>query len=428
MKTTIPAIRGQIGETIYYSTSFTFRQIAEMVKRVDDELHTATSLKEEIQRSLNNNYVKIKEYILTKPDHFFNSLVLAVYDGDPLWTEIEFELNDVQYPNVGILSFNGAEKIFPVDGQHRVEGIKSALEHNELLAQETIGVILIGHSTTPSGMEKSRRIFSTLNRYAKPVKLGDIIALDEDDIVAIATRIQLETNPLFLKDRVKSSNSKSIPPSDKRSFTTLITLYECHRELFKLFHYKQTGVFLGQTKLNEYLKYRPNDDVISKFNLFLTSFWQYFSDAFPEIKSYISDERINAAEQLRSEDSGGNILFRPVALAPLVSAIASIAFQANNVEICNVINKFGSIERRVSADPWTLVIWNPRNHRMTVKNRTLIRLLMIRFYGKAYLSEKELNDMYLRFSTVHNITVKEAEIRIEQLFNQTRDAKECLSF
>ena len=65
---------------------------------------------------------------------------------------------------------------------------------------------------------------------------------------------------------------------------------------------------------------------------------------------------------------------------------------------------------------------------MIVKNRTLIRLLMIRFYGKAYLSEKELNDMYLRFSTVHNITVKEAEIRIEQLFNQTRDAKECLSF
>ena len=78
---------------------------------------------------------------------------------------------------------NGKEKIFPVDGQHRVEGIKDALKKNSQLANETVSVMLIGHSTTTEGMKKSRRIFSTLNRYAKPVKLGDIIALDEDDEV-----------------------------------------------------------------------------------------------------------------------------------------------------------------------------------------------------------------------------------------------------
>lgn len=207
----IPAIKGKIGETIYYIANLTFQQINQLVKRVDSELHTSTSLKEEIQRSLSDNYIKIKQYILTRDDHFFNSLVLAVYDGLPVWTEIRYELEEEWYHNVGVLHFNGDEKIFPVDGQHRVEGIKAALREKSEIASETISVILIGHNNTPEGMEKSRRIFSTLNRYAKPVRLGDIIALDEDDIVAITTRIMLENFPLFTGDKIKASNSKSIP-------------------------------------------------------------------------------------------------------------------------------------------------------------------------------------------------------------------------
>ena len=73
----IPAIKGKIGETIYYIANLTFQQINQLVKRVDSELHTSTSLKEEIQRSLSDNYIKIKQYILNRKDHFFNSLVLV---------------------------------------------------------------------------------------------------------------------------------------------------------------------------------------------------------------------------------------------------------------------------------------------------------------------------------------------------------------
>lgn len=229
----IPAIKGKIGETPYYIANLTFQQISQLVKKVDSELHSSTSLRDEIQRSLSNNYIKIKQYILERKDHFFNSLVLAVYDGEPIWTEIRYELENEWFYNVGVLLFNGEEKIFPVDGQHRVEGIKAALRENQDLSTETISVILIGHHNTIEGMEKSRRIFSTLNRYAKPVRLGDIIALDEDDIVAITTRMQLEENSLFEGARIKSSNSKSIPTSDKIAFTTLMTLYDCHVELFK---------------------------------------------------------------------------------------------------------------------------------------------------------------------------------------------------
>lgn len=108
----IPAIKGKIGETIYYIANLTFQQINQLVKRVDSELHTSTSLREEIQRSLSDNYIKIKQYILNREDHFFNSLVLAVYDGQPIWTEIRYELEDEWFYNVGVCTLMEKKRFF----------------------------------------------------------------------------------------------------------------------------------------------------------------------------------------------------------------------------------------------------------------------------------------------------------------------------
>lgn len=66
----IPAIRGSIGHNVYYVTNFTFEQIARLVKKIDNELHTSTSLNDQIQRSLSDNYIKIKQYILSCEDRF----------------------------------------------------------------------------------------------------------------------------------------------------------------------------------------------------------------------------------------------------------------------------------------------------------------------------------------------------------------------
>ena len=155
----IPAIRGVLGNIVYYTSSFTFTQIANLVRPIDDELHTSTSLKDQLQRSLTENHKSITSYILTQKEHFFNSLVLAVYDGEPIWNEIEVGFKGEDYYNMGFLRLTGDEKIFPVDGQHRVEGIKSAIKERPELGDESIAVILIGHQKNKEGMEKTRRIF-----------------------------------------------------------------------------------------------------------------------------------------------------------------------------------------------------------------------------------------------------------------------------
>ena len=134
-----------MGDWTYYVTTLTFNQVDQYVSRIDNELHKSASLKELIQRSITENFISIKEYILNQPELFFNALVLAVYDDYPNWREIEFNYGDIETYSMGILEFPGDHKIFPVDGQHRVEGIKSALKVNANLGSQKVTAIFIGH-------------------------------------------------------------------------------------------------------------------------------------------------------------------------------------------------------------------------------------------------------------------------------------------
>lgn len=407
----IPAIRGKIGNTIFYNATMTFKQISLMVKKVDGELHTANSLKEQIQRSLTDNFIKIKEYIINREDRFFDSLVLAVYDGNPMWTEVRFEIEDSLYPNVGLLEFNGQEKIFPVDGQHRVEGIRAAVLENEDLGNETISVMLIGHQNTSEGMEKSRRIFSTLNRYVKPVRLGDIIALDEDDTVAIVTRDLLEAYPLFIGDRIKASNNKSIPQTDKKAFTSLMTLYECHLALFRSYICQKENRNYSKSQISEKLKYRPSDEILTEFNQYLVGFWNCMISNFVEFENYIDNNSVNPADELRSTENGGNLFFRPIGLLPFVEAVARI-IHSTHMSYGDIISQYANLNRNVHSDLWDMVIWNPRTKKMIMRNQSLVYYILIKMIDINLLAEKEILSMNSKYATIFNIDLQEAERRI----------------
>lgn len=183
----LPVIRGKIGNWRYYTGLMTFKQVAEYITPSIGELYQAKCLDELLQRELTTNYEAIRDYILKDGERFFNALILAIYDGDPQWLEAEFE--NESFTNVGFLSFSGNENIFPVDGQHRVAGIKAAIEENDALSSETIPVVFIAHAQSDEGRKRTRKLFSTLNRRAKPVGQNENIALDEDDACAIITRI-----------------------------------------------------------------------------------------------------------------------------------------------------------------------------------------------------------------------------------------------
>ena len=407
----IPAIRGVLGGIVYYTSSFTFKQVAERVKKIDDELHTSTSLKDQLQRSLTSNYESISNYILTQKEHFFNSLVLAVYDGEPEWNEIEVRFKDVDYYSMGFLKLNGEEKIFPVDGQHRVEGIKDAIKNNPELEDETISVILIGHQRSQEGMERTRRIFSTLNRYAKPVSTGDIIALDEDDTVAIVTRNMLESFPLFMNERISGEKkTKAIAEKDTKSFTSLIKLYETNKEIYKYYKTFCDGVKRSYTKakIDSFLKFRPAQEEIDSFEKYLTDFWTLFSETFVGMKEYLTSTENNPAAKFRNRENGGLLYFRPIALPQLVIAILETCFRTK-VSLVDSMSAYSQLEMCISKAPWVKVLWDSDKHTMIMTNKTLVHFLLMFMYDSKILNKKELGGLKTRYAKALEVELTEID-------------------
>jgi DNA sulfur modification protein DndB len=396
----IPAIRAKIGTWTYYISSFSFKQVSSLVKRVDDELHKSESLRDQIQRSITDNYKYVKSYILNQDERFFNSLVLAVYEGEPKWVEVEMNFGDEYFYNLGFLELTGSEKIFPVDGQHRVEGIKAAIIERPALESEIISVLLIGHKNNEDGMKKTRRLFTTLNRYARPVKLNDIIALDEDDTVAITTRELLETYELFTGRRVNNAEQKNIPENDKTAFTSLITLYECNLELYKAFIKETTGSNPTKLLLLERLRYRPSSNVLAQFLGFCKGFWDQLSSNIEAIKEY-SEAVYDPARKFRNNENGGNLLFRPIGLLAVVQTVLDIKNRTLN-SFETILHNLNNINLSISEPPFRMVVWNPVEKTMIMGNKTLVKLLLLYLYDEALMSNNEMQKLKEKYAVIVN--------------------------
>ncbi len=392
------SLREKSGDWIYYLTSFTYKEVKENVKRVDDELHKSKSLNELIQRSLTDNVNSIARYIENQKEHFFNALVLAVYDGDPQWHEVELDYGEGEKYEMGILELTGEEKIFPVDGQHRVEGIKKVLscENGTNYEDETIPVILIGHKNTTVGMQRTRRLFSTLNRYAKPVSLNDIIALDEDDIVAIVTRHLIENCDLFKEKRLNNHKQKAIPEKDKTAFTNIISLYECNTELLKYFIKDlqikvDNRVLTGKKKIEEYCRKRPLEEDITKFINFVDDYWASFSSKITPINEYLQkDLDADPVTSFRNKE-GGNLIFRPIGQRPFVLCALSLYEIYNDFEL--VMAKMNLINYDLNNEIWKFIAWNPISKKMIASSNGRLIELMLKYFVGIELGTKDYEAM-----------------------------------
>lgn len=402
----IPALRSKMGDWTYYVSTITFGQVKKYVSRVDEELHKSESLKELIQRSVSNNYVKIKDYIVNQKELFFNAIVLAVYNDYPIWHEIEVEFEDLHTFQMGLLEFPGTHKIFPVDGQHRVEGIKAALDENAELESQIITAIFIGHKNDDAGMKRTRRLFTTLNRYAKPVSMDDIIALDEDDSIAIITRELLESYDLFTGKRVTKSKNKAILESDKNSITSIITLYQCNKELLKLFRLKRKAeapdAIRDKKTIEEYLKFRPKEEEINLFLKFATAFWNSFKKNLDFIEKYLEITTANPAAKFRTKIDGGNLLFRPIGLLPFIQAAIEIhkRTQSSFSTIFKRLNLYNYI---IKNAPWKGVVWNTNEKTMIMNNSGIVKLLLLYIYGKDVIKAHELKNLKEKYSDRLNL-------------------------
>lgn len=407
----IPAIKGKIGNWIYYCGVMSFADICKVVTASISELYEAKSLGDALQRGLTDNFIGIKNYILHDKERFFNALILAIYDGDPQWLEVGFRGDERDVTSIGFLEFNGKEQVFPVDGQHRVRGIQEALSENHELGDEQVPVVFIAHSNTEKGIKRTRKLFSTINRRAKPVQANENIALDEDDISAIITRDLIENYPLFSGDNVIDNKGKQIPANNEVAFMSLISMYQCIDLIIKE-RKKKDGI--SSVKYNkEYKLFRPDEDEISRISKYVYSIMDSFVQNTIIIKQYVNMNSDSKAKSFRNS-KGGDLLFRPIAQPEYFSSALRIQDNNKHKSFADVFEKMDKIPRDISKAPWLGLVWNEGGI-IGRASKKVIHDLIIYLTDYKTLSEKEQNNLINSYARSLNIPVEEAKVMLFQL-------------
>jgi len=313
----VPALRGVLGDWVYYSTLIKAGDIARRIKP-SHEIREAKALEDFLQRALKPRVEKISKYLCRQDSRFFNSIIVGVFDALPFWAEFDLgrirenfegrEFSEIK-ESLGLLVFTGNEKMFAIDGQHRVEGIKLAYKINgSRIRADQYPVIFVAHLDTPAGKQRTRRLFCDINKNAVAVSSGDKVVIDEDDLCAIVTR-RVYANYHYFRDGEEiavTERKEVLEKNGKDRFTSLLALYTVTKKLKRLFH-KQPGT----------LDTAP--DNISCLQNTVTDFFDYVITHETSLKRYFELKNTSLS---RERHRNGNLFFRPIGLEILARLYA----------------------------------------------------------------------------------------------------------
>ena len=400
-----PALRGVMGDWVYYSCLMDIRTLAMRVDYADD-IHNSTQLSEMIQRQLKNNRaVEIAEYLNTQSERLFNSLVVATYHGEPNWHALSGvnspagnhqeldNLPEESLASIGFLTLRGDEKLFALDGQHRLAGIKLAIDQE--LSQDPfdqVPVVFVAHREDELGLQRTRRLFTTLNKTAKPVSKGDTIALDEDDVMALSVRWLVDQEgDLFRDERIAFVENNKLPISNRFSLTTIGNLYDI---LGIFFSGANTSL---KKKRHELAKTRPPDPELEQYFAFGKDIFVKMRQRFDELDDFFSAE--DTAEVVKKYRST-NALYRPVGLEVFATVISHLSQSMSLVEAFDLAAK---LPRSLDSPPYSGLMWNPTRKTISNRHKVTTRDLLLYMLDRSTRRPPQLLEKYRKEMDDNNI-------------------------
>lgn len=391
-----PALRGVMGDWVYYSCLMDLPTLAMRVDYATD-IHKSTQLSDMIQRQLKENRAaEIAEYLQTQSERLFNSLVVATYGGDPNWHALSSvnspagtadelsNLTDDTLASIGFLTLRGDERLFALDGQHRLAGIKTAVVQG--LSQDPfdqLPVVFVAHRDDQLGLQRTRRLFTTLNKTAKPVSKGDTIALDEDDVMALSVRWLVdEEGDLFRGERVAFVANNNLPVSNQSSLTTIGNLYDVLGIFFTRAdtNLKKAKSYLGKT--------RPADPDLHAYFAFAKDIFVRLRYHFHELDEFFSAENtIPVVQRYRNV----NALFRPVGLEAFATIISHLS---TAMPLADAFDLAAKLPRALASPPYSGLMWNPTRETVSNRHKVTVRELLLYMLGRSTLTPTQLLDRY----------------------------------
>lgn len=374
-----------MGSTEYYQANVSARDLARVAK-IARELSewTNRSVFERFQRDIAVKRVReeIVPYLLRCRDRIFGAFIIVVYKPDV------FEFQPVTVTGgppghpyrlaaekLGLLTVDGGSLV-ALDGQHRLVSFREVINANgpqtgpyrDDVPNDELCIVFIKHET----FEKTRRIFSKVNRHAKPTTPYENIITSEDDGYSIITRWLVETTPPLglewpkppfafrdhsgepIIDLTRGQLRKTSP-----KFTTLPHLYESVRLILRA-----NGIhnFDEKHQVN-----RPaNDDLMMAYNC-AAVWWQLMLLRIPGYQDALND--LTAIPRLRETDSPVGLLFRPNAQIALVEGLVRAV--ERGMDLHQALSCIGRMDWTPLGSPLTGIIISASGRKM--KNRKMAR-------------------------------------------------------
>lgn len=368
MATNVPAMRGYFGSTEYYLLTMrageliTKLTIPKEMKGWDD-----LSPEERFQREVNYKRVRdyIAPYLANDPDRFIGAFIVTVKNHENMDFE-SFEEAGIKIPkmlgtsfanDIGILTLNGEELLVPLDGQHRLAALQFAITGkdergkdidniggSDELAKDVCSVILIRDD-----VEKSRKIFNKVNRYAKPTSKADNLITGDDDVCAVISRNLIVTE--IIGSRIVKTGSSNTLPAKAHEFTTLSTVYEISKSYLEKV-VNQGGKLNTQTL-------PPSSDV-ALYEQELERFWK----GFLQINSYETSifDRDEGGDHIRRELREASLICKPIIMRALSEAfirLQNVPEGASRISIEDFVRRVNDVDWAPDNSQWMNILVQP---------------------------------------------------------------------
>ena len=287
---------------------------------------------ERVQREINSSRVQnqIVPYILNNDERFFGAIIVEGRGSKPNFQPLE------GYSGYGTLTMGGDYMLFALDGQHRLAAIKESCLANTDLTSESQTVILVWHESTL----KTRKLFTHVNKQARPATSAQNILLDDEDLYAEITRRLERETPIF-RERVNwRGNSLS-------ATTTNVTTAPVLRLSAALWldehNIRSTLVDIPEATVNDYY-----DEV--------KEIWDRVIQEVEPLQEVLT----GAAEMRQLRDR--YIIHTPVGQQSMIHAVQMA--RQRDIPVGDIGTRLGRIDWAKSSPIWNRIIYNPDLNRM----------------------------------------------------------------
>ncbi len=380
-----PALKARMGDWDYYIVKMRMKDVAIEVK-FGSQVHNDFTLDEAIQRTIKESRVKkeIVTYLTRRPDRFFASLVVAAIGGSPSFFPVSIS-DDPQFgifageegieDTFGLLRFSGTQSYYALDGQHRLKAIKTLLQPDDDqewveppsgFENEEISVLMVLRPEDVDAdkwLTSYRRLFSSLNRYAKPTDKDTNIIMDEDDTIAIITRRLISTHDFFMAegrhiDSIKIQTKGRALSEGTSYFTSLQQLYYLNQIL--LTTPLRSNVGWGPDSdsefvdIKQFIRYKPDDDYVDELYNELEQYWNALIEVIPELTTLKPSEARNHQADGTNGGVADNALFWPIGQEVMIRIARALLNKRLSDPTNPTLNQAKSAIKPLSKVDWNL--------------------------------------------------------------------------